>query len=286
MRHLTRERRFRPGFTLIELLVVIAIIAILAAILFPVFAQAREKARQATCLSNVKQLGLAHQMYWQDYDETLVTSWSLGFPGEFSFYVQPYMKNLQILICPSFKVSSQAATACSANLAPGGVDNPTGEPFLWGYGYNTGHKWANDTGLTRNATFTLSGTYQATVNGKTVTVGYRARPLIGVSLASVASPASVILLGDTADTVVAGLGRDDIGPISKTPNACETLRKGNWPRHTGGNTAVYVDGHAKWYRYDPTILADGYAAVLPDPCQYISAYDGGNNPNNCKGGFK
>ncbi|HEX5322780.1 MAG TPA: prepilin-type N-terminal cleavage/methylation domain-containing protein, partial [Capsulimonadaceae bacterium] len=59
------------GFTLIELLVVIAIIAILAAILFPVFATAREKARQATCLSNEKQIGLAMNMYVQDYDETL-----------------------------------------------------------------------------------------------------------------------------------------------------------------------------------------------------------------------
>ena len=65
------ERRCsRYGFTLIELLVVIAIIAILAAILFPVFAQAREKARQASCLSNCKQLGLASNMYVQDYDET------------------------------------------------------------------------------------------------------------------------------------------------------------------------------------------------------------------------
>src|SRR6266699_383275 len=60
----------KPAFTLIELLVVIAVIAILAAILFPVFAQVREKARQATCLSNMKQLGLAQSMYTQDYDET------------------------------------------------------------------------------------------------------------------------------------------------------------------------------------------------------------------------
>src|SRR5437899_22610 len=64
----------RTGFTLIELLVVIAIIAILAAILFPVFAQARDKARQATCLSNCKQIGLAHMMYAQDYDETFSPS--------------------------------------------------------------------------------------------------------------------------------------------------------------------------------------------------------------------
>src|SRR6266850_2399999 len=63
------SRRPRPGFTLIELLVVIAIIAILAAILFPVFAQAREKARQATCLSQATQWGIAVDMYKQDYDE-------------------------------------------------------------------------------------------------------------------------------------------------------------------------------------------------------------------------
>ena len=62
----------RRGFTLIELLVVIAIIAILAAILFPVFARAREKARQTSCLSNLKQVGLASNMYLQDYDERLV----------------------------------------------------------------------------------------------------------------------------------------------------------------------------------------------------------------------
>jgi prepilin-type N-terminal cleavage/methylation domain-containing protein len=64
--------RAKPGFTLIELLVVIAIIAILAAILFPVFAQAREKARAISCISNVKQIGLAALMYTEDYDEVLV----------------------------------------------------------------------------------------------------------------------------------------------------------------------------------------------------------------------
>ena len=89
------------GFTLIELLVVIAIIAILAAILFPVFARAREKARQTSCLSNLKQLGLACQMYAQDYDERLpclyYTSNSMLWIG----LLYPYNKSVQIYMCPS-----------------------------------------------------------------------------------------------------------------------------------------------------------------------------------------
>lgn len=93
----------RRGFTLIELLVVIAIIAILAAILFPVFARAREKARQASCLSNVKQLCLAILQYTQDYDESLPMSRSHqqgGWRG-YDYAVAPYVKNTQIFKCPS-----------------------------------------------------------------------------------------------------------------------------------------------------------------------------------------
>jgi prepilin-type N-terminal cleavage/methylation domain-containing protein/prepilin-type processing-associated H-X9-DG protein len=115
----------RRGFTLIELLVVIAIIAILAAILFPVFAQAREKARASACLSNLKQLGTALMMYGQDYDENMPTG---GYPGPrnwevnpdykstknvdngiygWTFYrnlmvaMDPYMKSMQLWYCPS-----------------------------------------------------------------------------------------------------------------------------------------------------------------------------------------
>jgi prepilin-type N-terminal cleavage/methylation domain-containing protein/prepilin-type processing-associated H-X9-DG protein len=101
------DRRPRAGFTLIELLVVIAIIAILAAILFPVFAQAREKARQTSCLSNEKQIGLGILMYAQDFDETYPFSQrydpSVGHIWGMSWAVvtQPYAKSYDVYRCPS-----------------------------------------------------------------------------------------------------------------------------------------------------------------------------------------
>ena len=101
--------RNRRGFTLIELLVVIAIIAILAAILFPVFARAREKARQTSCLSNVKQLILGTFQYAQDYDELLppgaLICVSPSSNNEWHEVIQPYLKNAQILTCPSKRQS-------------------------------------------------------------------------------------------------------------------------------------------------------------------------------------
>ena len=108
-----RPSRVIRGFTLIELLVVIAIIAILAAILFPVFAQAREKARQISCLSNLSQIGLSYNMYEQDYDQTYYCAsdiiptiqyngsdigMMLNFGSQYMLY--PYTKNNQMFICP------------------------------------------------------------------------------------------------------------------------------------------------------------------------------------------
>lgn len=287
--------RQHNGFTLIELLVVIAIIAILAAILFPVFAQAREKARAATFLSNVKELGLAHMMYRQDYDEMTVSSWSYGFPGDFEWYVQPYMKNLDILFCPSWKVSVGAiATACNnTDFLPGHVNNPTGLPYEWGYGYNTGLLWNDDTGLTRQVAGPLPGgtPYQATVNGVTVTEYIRNPAMVGIPEAGMGAPAQLLMLGDTADTTVAGLGLTDIQDLSldNPADTCAAARKSNWPRHTGGNNLVYCDGHAKWYRFVKGIISINdhgsqvqTSQVVPDVCSYLSGYDGSSNFDNCK----
>jgi prepilin-type N-terminal cleavage/methylation domain-containing protein len=123
----------RSAFTLIELLVVIAIIAILAAILFPVFAQAREKARQATCVSNIKQLGLAFLQYNQDWDEMMPignnyggNTGGLGWAGQ----IYPYIKNVDVFVCPNDEgKSSSTRTVCSYALngnlnAPSNVPTP------------------------------------------------------------------------------------------------------------------------------------------------------------------
>ena len=130
-----RHRRTgRNAFTLIELLVVIAIIAILAAILFPVFAQAREKARQTSCLNNVKQLGLAVVQYTQDYDETMPQV-STGPEGSCAEYVRlmPYIKSAGIMYCPD--ETSTGGGYPSGNYAVPGItgnNNDTSYGFNWG----------------------------------------------------------------------------------------------------------------------------------------------------------
>ncbi|MDR3707462.1 MAG: DUF1559 domain-containing protein [Capsulimonadaceae bacterium] len=111
--------RNREGaFTLIELLVVIAIIAILAAILFPVFATAREKARQTACASNLKQIGLGYTQYLQDYDETVPVGrsnwgWGKGWAGQ----IYPYVKSANVFMCPDDSAQGDAISyAINANL--------------------------------------------------------------------------------------------------------------------------------------------------------------------------
>jgi prepilin-type N-terminal cleavage/methylation domain-containing protein/prepilin-type processing-associated H-X9-DG protein len=132
----------RRGFTLIELLVVIAIIAILAAILFPVFARAREKARQSSCLSNVKQMMTAVMMYVQDYDERFPRYAGYRAPsvvmpeGGYDYWfecIYPYTKNAQIFSCPSQSHSGIRSGGSTANHP----DFPDGVNYGWNTYLNT-----------------------------------------------------------------------------------------------------------------------------------------------------
>ncbi len=121
----------RTGFTLIELLVVIAIIAILAAILFPVFARAREKARQASCQSNLKQLSLSTLMYVQDYDETYPAWFRQSVtvsPLHPSTAVAPYVKNQQVYVCPSHDPGSVNGTYWSFQIT-----GPVNYGYAWSW---------------------------------------------------------------------------------------------------------------------------------------------------------
>jgi prepilin-type N-terminal cleavage/methylation domain-containing protein/prepilin-type processing-associated H-X9-DG protein len=233
-------RRLR-GFTLIELLVVIAIIAILAAILFPVFAQAREKARQASCLSNIKQINLGWQMYMQDYDETwpFRASGNAVGPGAGCSYryvcdgpgvlggycnwpdlIQPYMKNYRIVACPS-------APADLSGVAAGYTPN-------LGIGINEYPDW----GLTKSPrinTIWGGGAYP------------------GVSEAEVTKPAQTICIADAGKlwsvsyaktynrTLYAHAGTSPwLAPKEILESGAEW---GPEDRHTGMVNVGFLDGH-------------------------------------------
>jgi prepilin-type N-terminal cleavage/methylation domain-containing protein/prepilin-type processing-associated H-X9-DG protein len=116
--HFRKEKEMKKkGFTLIELLVVIAIIAILAAILFPVFARARENARRASCQSQMKQIALGYKQYIQDYDE-LYPRAAEGGPnvaGAWGNQLQPYLKSTQIFVCPSDSAGANGSTSYGYN---------------------------------------------------------------------------------------------------------------------------------------------------------------------------
>jgi prepilin-type N-terminal cleavage/methylation domain-containing protein/prepilin-type processing-associated H-X9-DG protein len=236
----------RKGFTLIELLVVIAIIAILAAILFPVFAQARAKARQAACISNLRQLGLGTAMYNQDYDET--------FP--FIFNDNQY----------------------------GGVDCNGPEP-PGGWVYNTGDYCEIDSLQFLGPYVTKGrdlGIYQCTdkISSNLLVRNYGVNPAVWsrparwgvrvVSLGSLDAPAEIISISESSWAYVGwgnqfsvnnpsgpgyyvpgssqdlGIACDQTTPIALTGRACQDFIKG---RHAGGTVvATFADGHVKTHR--------------------------------------
>jgi prepilin-type N-terminal cleavage/methylation domain-containing protein/prepilin-type processing-associated H-X9-DG protein len=213
----------RSGFTLIELLVVIAIIAILAAILFPVFAQARSKARQAACLSNMKQIGTGLMLYAQDYDETLpgnsadslagrgnelgwMMPYNAGDRGSWNIIprdLQPYVKNLQIFVCPEAKPATWNGAAGVADAVP----SPPGG----------------------NTNYLYNGT-----------VMFR-------SMAAVPAPADIIFLREEG-----WIHRYASERPRRVPNTPGYYTGWNWPNydelHNDGANLLYCDGHTKWLK--------------------------------------
>ncbi len=227
-------RGFRPkdvGFTLIELLVVIAIIAILAAILFPVFAQAREKARQTACLSNNKQIGLAAMQYIQDYDEMWPsqsydgTRTQDGMPVADSRVTRPpaspnnyydrlyaYTKNRQIWLCPT--------NVPNATPPPGSVRPLPARPPAMGYHMNGN---------------VIKGT--------------------GLSDAAIVAPSNLFIMRETGNAVV-----HDRAYLRPIPGWCDDVIRyergnpaANKMPHMGGYNLAFADGHAKYYRSGNTL---------------------------------
>jgi prepilin-type N-terminal cleavage/methylation domain-containing protein len=211
------------GFTLIELLVVIAIIAILAAILFPVFAQARDKARQAACLSNVKQIALGIAMYRQDWDGfNPFAGWPIDAKGnltghtpaanysqDWQFTVQPYLKNIGVLRCPSdgtpyderpiSYIFNNMVSYARLPVSEAGLDHPADVVVLWdGYG-------PTDSATMANPPIVNGTLYPKNYYREYSQWGERARWL------------------------------------------CDP--KYGLPRHNGGGHVIYMDLHAKWRHY-------------------------------------
>ena len=255
-----RRGGFNQGFTLIELLVVIAIIAILAAILFPVFQKVRENARKTSCLSNQKQIGLATVQYVQDSDETFPPAqvWSKdgttsgtgvgtitnssngttrtgnGIPVGFFDAIQPYIKSLQVMHCPD------------------DAKQQNSDPLATGQGgYTTSY-----TSYFYNARIGAPQGWPYIGNYKTG----------GLPLASVIQPATTIITGDSSsynatNAYPYGNGfycRFHVTDSAADPN-CSPPNAGNGygsgtvgdaesKRHTDGANYSFVDGHSKWTR--------------------------------------
>ncbi len=233
----------RKGFTLIELLVVIAIIAILAAILFPVFARAREKARQASCTSNLKQIALAMMMYVQDYDETLPAvctmcwgSWSLAPSGTPSredkisvvTRLMPYVKNGQVWECPSrtFHWCPDPGKSIPHHAIPQ-------------------DEW--DGFLTTNVALGYGFVEDMLVNGRAVTE-YK-------------EPSMQVICGDATGYLnERRLACSGPYMVCQIPGGCGGMpdnMKDEYTRHSGGSNVAFLDGHVKWEKWENILSFNG-----------------------------
>jgi prepilin-type N-terminal cleavage/methylation domain-containing protein/prepilin-type processing-associated H-X9-DG protein len=223
----------RRGFTLIELLVVIAIIAILAAILFPVFARAREKARQASCQSNLKQQGIAAAMYASDYDERPAACWcgrSLDKWGNgpariwFQGLLMPYSKNYQVFGCPSF--TSQRYYGELEPFYPNATTNPTDSAYRFHAGY--GMNWYNNQNSDQ---------------------GWWIR----ISFSDIPKPAETAYIGE-GTSIVFGPNPGLATPLTYDQwqtNCRNSITYGYGARrHNEGMNILFLDGHVKWMKVE------------------------------------
>jgi len=213
----------RKGFTLIELLVVIAIIAILAAILFPVFAQARSKARSISCLSNFKQLGTAVLMYMQDYDGLIHelipggAAGRAGLVGEPSMWMgvqQPYIKNTQIFRCPESIITSVDITFPARTTCSSGMNSYLGWYFNHYYYFTCPNE--------------NPSCYPRPVS----------EPLVRY-------PAATAIFTDGFDRTV---GTTTPRGYWIDPGYGKGRRFGLSDRHATGSNITFLDGHSKWYK--------------------------------------
>lgn len=221
------------AFTLIELLVVISIIAVLAAILFPVFARAREQARKAACQSNLKQIGIAVMMYVQDYDETYPIA-NRGTNLRFYQVLEPYTKSTQVWICPT---AGPVTTNGSARLYSGG------------YGWNI----CGTSALATSSAPTGNG-FGFSVNAPCTPTGHP-----GVKLAGVPEPANTVLATEPISNGYQGNGLYFIGgngarylpvlhggQVGPFYNTAATTIAGEPKSTEGGGNYLFADGHVKY----------------------------------------
>ena len=245
----SRSCASRSGFTLVELLVVIAIISILAAILFPVFARARENARRTSCLSNVKQLGLGFMQYFQDYDEQfpLLGRGTGAAETSWFFTMQPYIKSTQMMRCPSDTATTWVADADYMN--PDVAYLPDG------------------TTRARRSSYTLNG-YLPAGNSNPGQGGNFPH------LAAIEKQANLIFLSESPSTFG---GNYFHAHVWNPPTSMgHWLAASNRPddlahnRHLEGFNATFLDGHAKFMKWEQA-FADRDPSVGGQSVTYVNS---------------